>query len=189
MKILLAALASEGLLLILATGIVWILNLEISWNPSGEATLLGVGLAALPLVLNSYLWMRTRRYSDSVYARFSKEVIVPLCRQISIPTACSVALLSGWCEEYFFRGALSSAIAHYLGPGVACLVSSLLFAAVHFIGNFRRFGNMIPLYTLMGSYIWIVYYLSNSLFCAAVLHGTYNFAAIVQVKLRAPTDA
>jgi hypothetical protein len=36
----------------------------------------------------------------------------------------------------------------------------------------------------MGVYMWLVAYLSDSLFCAAVLHGSYNLAAILQIKLR-----
>lgn len=184
MKILIAALISEGLLAVLGLLVVGALAIEVRWDISPRMAAYGVGLALAPLLLNYYLWRRTRDYPDSVYSRFSREIIDPLCRQISIPTAISVAILSGWCEEYFFRGALSGAITHYLSPLWACAISSVLFAAIHFIGNFKRFGGMMPLYTVMGIYMWLVAYLSGSLFCAAVLHGSYNLAAILQVKLR-----
>jgi membrane protease YdiL (CAAX protease family) len=59
-----------------------------------------------------------------------------------------------------------------------------MFAGIHFIGNFKRFGGMMPLYTAMGIYMWLAAYFSGSLFCAAVLHGSYNLAAILQIKFR-----
>ena len=184
MRILGAALISEGILWILSTLILWALDGELIWNISFSTGVTGILLAAPPLCLNMYLWSRAVAAPNSVYGRFSREIITPLCRQISIPTAVSVAILSGWCEEYFFRGALSVALTHYVGAVLSCVVSSLLFAAIHFIGSFKRFGAMLPLYTVMGIYMWLVHLLSGSLFCVAVLHGAYNLAAILHVKLR-----
>jgi membrane protease YdiL (CAAX protease family) len=184
MRILIAALISEGLLLTLGLTAVWALSLDIPWNISVRMGSYGVLLAIGPLVLNYYVWKRALASSDSVYTRFSQEIIIPLCRQISIPTAISVAILSGSCEEFFFRGVLSAAIARHSPLSVACLVSSVLFAAIHFVGSFKRFGGMMPLYTAMGIYMWLAAYLSSSLFCAAILHGSYNLAAILQIKFR-----
>ncbi len=189
MRVLLVALISEGLLFVVATLLTQALHLELVWGISSTAAMSGVGLALPPLLLNTIMWERTRRRPDSPYARFSREIIVPLCKHVSIPVAGSIAILSGWCEEYFFRGALSASIALYMGPLPACLISSFLFAAIHFIGSFKRFGAMLPLYMLMGIYIWSAHNLSGSLFCVAVLHGFYNFMAILQVKHRVRTVA
>ena len=184
MRILAAALVSEGLLFILSVVLVWTLGIELTWGVSFSTALTGLLLAIAPLSLNLYLWKRTIASPHSVYARLSREIITPLCRQISIPTAISVAILSGWCEEYFFRGALPGVITRYTGPALSCVLSSFLFAAIHFIGSFKRFGGMLPLYTIMGMYMWFANHLTGSLFCAAVLHGSYNLAAILQVKFR-----
>jgi membrane protease YdiL (CAAX protease family) len=184
MRILVAALISEGLLVTLGLLAAWTLSLGIEWNISVRMGAYGIALAIGPLLINYFLWRRTLANPDSVYARFSREIITPLCRQISIPTAISVAILSGSCEEYFFRGVLSAAIARHSYLSVACVVSSILFAAIHFIGSFKRFGGMMPLYTAMGIYMWLAAYLSGSLFCAAMLHGSYNLAAILQIKFR-----
>ena len=70
----------------------------------------------------------------------------------------------------------------YLGPIGSCLVTSLLFASVHFIGSFKRYGGMLPLYTAMGVYLWLAHYLTQSLAAVAVLHGLYNFTVILLVK-------
>jgi membrane protease YdiL (CAAX protease family) len=184
MRILIAALISEGLLVALGMVVAWAFSLNTQWNISARMAAYGVALASGPLLVNYYIWKQSLANPDSVYSRFSHEIITPLCRQISIPTALSVAILSGGCEEYFFRGVLSAALSHHSSLPVACLFSSIMFAGIHFIGNFKRFGGMMPLYTAMGIYMWLAAYFSGSLFCAAVLHGSYNLAAILQIKFR-----
>lgn len=157
-------------------------SLSIPWNLSIHNAVIGGFLALPPLALNELLWRRANTKHNSVYARFSREIIVPLCRQMSTFTAVIIATLSGSCEELFFRGMLHALSIRYLDLVTTCFVTSFLFAAMHFVGNFRRYGGMIPLYTLMGAYLWAVYVLSGSLLCAAVAHGLYNFSAIMRVK-------
>lgn len=182
MRVLVAAIVSEGLLVFLSVALVAIFSITITWHASLYSLLLGAILAIPPLCLNEAMWRISLRHPTSVYSRFSREIIVPLCRQISVFTALVVALLSGACEEMFFRGALNLVTATYFGTVSACMITSLLFAAIHFIGNFRRFGGMIPLYAVMGAYMWGVAYATDSLFCAAVLHAVYNFSAILRIK-------
>jgi membrane protease YdiL (CAAX protease family) len=182
MKVLIAAIVSEGLLVLLSVVVSALFSVSIAWNTSLHLLTLGAALAVPPLCLNEVLWRISLRHPASVFSRFSREIIVPLCRQISIPTALVVAVLSGACEEMFFRGALNLATTQYLGPIGACAVTSVLFAAIHFVGNFRRFGGMIPLYTVMGAYMWGAVYVTDSLFCAAVLHAVYNLLAILRIK-------
>mgnify|MGYP003345214224 CR=1 FL=1 len=69
-----------------------------------------------------------------------------------------------------------------MGQLFAALVSSTLFAYVHFIGNLKRFGGMLPLYTFVGLYLWAVMQLTGSLSAAMVAHGVYNFLAIVLIR-------
>jgi membrane protease YdiL (CAAX protease family) len=182
MRVLIAAIVSEGLLVIVSVALCALFHIEVAWNPSLRLAALGVLLAAPPLLLNEVLWRFSQRHPGSVYSRFSREIILPLCRQITMPTAVVIAILSGACEELFFRGALNAIARAHLGLLGACLSTSVLFAAIHFVGNFRRFGGMIPLYTIMGAYMWVIAHITDSLFCAAILHGAYNFLAIVRIK-------
>jgi membrane protease YdiL (CAAX protease family) len=41
---------------------------------------------------------------------------------------------------------------------------------------------MIPLYTAVGGYFWLVYHYTESLAAVAILHGVYNFIVILTVK-------
>jgi membrane protease YdiL (CAAX protease family) len=180
--VLIAAIISEGLLVVLSAALIGILNLEIKWNSSSSALTYGL-LATVPLLLlNVLLWRASELRPESIYSRFSKEVVIPLCQVVTIPTAIVIAILSGVCEELFFRGALNAAITRYAGSLIACLITSLAFAAVHFIGSFKRYGKMIPLYTAVGGYFWIVNYCTGSLAAVAILHGVYNFIVILTVK-------
>lgn len=181
-SILALAVISEGLLVLLAYATAWITKTPIVWNLSWGVLVVGA-LCAVPLLVgNHLLWMWTQRHPDSIYARFSREVVRPLCTMVSTKEAFYIGVLSGIGEEVFFRGALSSLIEHHAGSAAALVVSSFLFAYVHFIGNIRRFGGMIPLYTAVGAVLWAIYETTGSLAGAAMTHATYNFLAIVLMK-------
>jgi membrane protease YdiL (CAAX protease family) len=182
MRILIAALISEGILLMASVLIALFFELRITWNISARGVVFGLLLALPPLVINQLVWRYSDSHPHSVYARFSREVVIPLCRQIDLVTAAIVAILSGVCEEIFFRGALDSLINTHLGLVASCTFTSITFAAVHFIGNFKRYGSIIPFYTAMGAYLWGAKYLTDSLASVSILHGVYNFVVILVVK-------
>ncbi|NDC76949.1 MAG: CPBP family intramembrane metalloprotease [Chitinophagia bacterium] len=179
------AVVSEGLLIALAYGIAWTRGEAISWNPSIEAAIVGASVT-LPLLLgNEWVWRWSARHPQSVYHRFSAEVIVPLCGEVPIAHIPIIALLSGIGEEALFRGALNDVMLSHAPPWVALVVTSVAFAYVHFIGTVRRYGGMIPLYSLVGAVLWLVWWKTDSLAAAAITHATYNFAAMSWIKARA----
>jgi membrane protease YdiL (CAAX protease family) len=184
-RILVAAVISEGILVAMAVALQWIFSLQMPWNAQPRSIFLGLVLVLPPLTLNHILWRYSEQHPNSVYQRFSQEVIIPLCRKVSWQVAVLIAILSGVCEELFFRGALHQLFSRYFGLAVSCAATSLLFASVHFIGSFKRYGKMIPLYTAMGTYLWFVQYALDSLAAVAVLHGVYNFIVIMMVKRQA----
>jgi membrane protease YdiL (CAAX protease family) len=184
MRILIAAAISEGLLLIAAAVIINLAQLTVPWNANWRTVALGLALTIPPLAINQVLWRYSDVRSDSIYGRFSREIVAPLCRQMNLPISLSVAILSGVCEELFFRGALNYLCLQYTGGILSCIITSIVFAAMHFIGNFKRYGGMLPLYVGMGVYLWAAHYYTRSLAAVAVLHGTYNFIVITLVRTR-----
>jgi membrane protease YdiL (CAAX protease family) len=182
MRVLSAALIAEGLLVVISLALQYLFDLNVEWNTSPKTILLGTLLIIPPLAVNHFLWGHSQRATHSIYYRFSQEIIIPLCKHITWQVAVLIAILSGVCEEMLFRGALNSLSLRYTNPALSCLLTSLLFAAVHFIGSFKRYGMMIPLYTAMGAYLWGVHYMLQSLSAVAILHGLYNFIVIVLVK-------
>jgi len=182
MRVLIAAIISEALLVLLALLTQLIFGVSVRWNPGLWELSLGLCLILPPVVANHFLWGYAKRTPSSVYHRFSQEIIFPLCRQISWPIALIVAILSGVCEEWFFRGSLNQVFLNLLGSPASCLITSILFALIHFIGSFKRYGAMVPLYTLMGIYLWCAHSATDSLAAVALLHGAYNFTVILLVR-------
>jgi len=182
-KIVTLAIISEAVLIGIAYAISWIRGSPITWNLSTLTISVGCACAVPLLVGNHFLWLWTKRAPDTIYARFSQRVVLPLCHAVSIPQAAIIALLSGVCEEALFRGAMNSLILDHAGAVMALLWTSITFAYVHFIGQMRQFSGMVPLYTFVGGVLWLVWWLSGSLAAVAAAHATYNFLAIVTMKL------
>jgi hypothetical protein len=180
--IFIAALITEGLLIIVSYVVSGLMDVPVIWGADPLLVVLGA-LAAFPLLwMNHFAWRWAEKRPDSLYARFSREIVVPLCKQVKPPLALVLGVLSGFGEELFFRGVLNSLVTDELGAVVSAISTSVLFAYVHFIGQERRFGGMIPLYSAVGLYIWTLVTLTGSLTAAMVCHGLYNFLAIVSIR-------
>ena len=85
----------------------------------GRDLLLGVAAAAVLIALSDWATLKTRWGDD--LARAMARALGPL----SVSNAVLLALVSGFAEEVFFRGALQ--------PRVGWLLASLLFGCVHFV--------------------------------------------------------
>ncbi len=85
----------------------------------GRDLLLGVAAAAALIALSDWATLKTRWGDD--LARAMARALGPL----SVSNAVLLALVSGFAEEVFFRGALQ--------PRVGWLLASLLFGCVHFV--------------------------------------------------------
>lgn len=181
-SILTLAIVSEVLLIVVSYILAWMCDLDISWDPSVLALLVGTSAAAPLLIGNHLLWRWTLRHPSSVYGRFSREIIVPLCKRVSPQHALLIGIFSGIGEEVLFRGAINLLLIRWAGLFVALCVSSFAFAWVHFIGNTKRYGGMIPLYTGVGAALWGVWFWTDSLAAAAATHATYNFLAIIWIR-------
>ncbi|MEY4667656.1 MAG: hypothetical protein RL518_355 [Pseudomonadota bacterium] len=181
-SVLLIAVVSEAILVVVAYAVAYLFALDLAWRVSAHALTVGVA-AAFPLLLgNHLLWRWTLRNQNSVYARFSREVVIPLCRRVSPIDALLIGLLSGIGEEALFRGSLNLLVTRWGGLWLALIVTSLAFACIHFIGSFKRYGAMIPLYSAVGGILWLVWFETDSLAAAAATHATYNFLAIISIR-------
>lgn len=79
-----------------------------------------------------------------------------------------VVLVAPVAEEIIFRGFLLGGLARRVGPILAALASSLLFAAVHY-----DVGSLIP-FTLIGLVFTFVYLRSGNLTSAILAHFLFN---------------
>ena len=85
----------------------------------------------------------------------------------------AIAIIPGFCEEYFFRGVLQKNLNLLLkNTHIAILLSSLLFSAFHlqFYGFFPRF--------FLGVFFGYLFYWSGSLMYPVIAHALNNFLSL-----------
>ena len=85
----------------------------------------------------------------------------------------AIAIIPGFCEEYFFRGVLQKNLKLLLkNAHIAILLSSLLFSAFHlqFYGFFPRF--------FLGVFFGYLFYWSGSLIYPVLAHALNNFLSL-----------
>lgn len=183
-NILALTLAVEGSLLILAFGLGWCLGmpLKISSADLGPGLLWGP-VAALPLLLFlALMWWRPIGPFRALRTLFV-EFVQPLfakCRPIDLAL---IAGLAGFGEEMLFRGIGQTALAHWLGLGMALLLTNLVFGLVHALS---------PTYAVvagaMGLYLGLLLALTNNLVLVCLTHATYDFIAFLWI-VRSPRAA
>ena len=85
----------------------------------------------------------------------------------------AIAIIPGFCEEYFFRGVLQKNLNLLLkNAHIAILLSSLLFSTFHlqFYGFFPRF--------FLGVFFGYLFYWSGSLMYPVIAHALNNFLSL-----------
>ena len=85
----------------------------------------------------------------------------------------TIAIIPGFCEEYFFRGVLQKNLRLILkNPHIAIFISAFLFSAFHlqFYGFFPRF--------FLGLLFGYFFYWSNSLIYPVIAHALNNFLSL-----------
>jgi membrane protease YdiL (CAAX protease family) len=184
--LLLASLASEGLLAVLVLGVV-----RIRYHSS--LRILGLAGTSLRNLLYygicsglgiSFLMI----VSMSVFISLSHlhpqpqpvvDLIVSAAHDRWLFLGC--LLLAGVfapvCEELYFRGFVYPVLRHRFGMPAAVLITSCLFAAIHF--DLARFLFL----ALLGAFLAIVCEKTRSLLPAIAAHSAYNLASILLLFL------
>lgn len=131
-----------------------------------------LALLAANLVLFDWAAPRTPRLNQLV--RFKQEYIVPLAVLLGPAEALAVSVAAGIGEEFFFRGALQVEF--------GIVLSSLLFAVVHFGPAARQYFGVLTIYFAVSIYFGLLYQLTGDLWATAAAHGLYDFLALVIIR-------
>ena len=182
-KVVKLALFFEGAIALIA--LFWIRwgNLEVPFGFVSNYLLYSL-LGTFPiLTLNGLLFfLLGLTEKRSPYARFMREYIFPLCASQSMLSAFFIGLASGIGEEFFFRGALFYFLTGKFGQPISILVINLLFAYVHFIGNFLEYWRVFIFYFLFGVYFTFLVMFLNSIWIPVLTHALYNWIVIVAMR-------
>lgn len=181
--VLIAALVSEGVMLLLT--LLWShfrgVGIELSFSSSA---LLGGLKATGPLLVFNFgvfvILINRSRYS--IYREFFNEIIVPLCGNLNFVTIAFVALAAGIGEEFMFRALINTELSGLLGTIPGVIIGSFLFAYVHFIGIAIRFWPIVLFYFLFGLYFSYLYLMDENILIVVIAHAGYNFVAMNYVR-------
>ena len=130
----------------------------------------GCVLFVLMMALSRYLI----RYSESF--RDLTWMLSQLFGQFTWPMIILVSIMAGVSEELLFRGVIQNWLMSFTSPWVAIVLSSLLFALMHFYN--RLYFLITFIVSLMIAYLYLV---TNSLLLVMVLHAVYDFLAFVSI--------
>lgn len=98
---------------------------------------------------------------------------------------------AGIVEEAVFRGVLMTALERRWGRGVAVLVPSVLFGAVHIIGNDLDVPSMLHLVaagTMVGVMFSLVACESGNIWNGALMHGVWNSVLLTILHIGPEAD-
>ena len=173
----------EAGLATLAFAIGWLVDFNplATWNWS-LSDLGWTLLATLPLL--AALWMMDRHPIGPLVQlrQLVQDVVIPLFRGMKLWQLGTIALAAGVGEETLFRGLLqggvSTLLARWASPSaaVACALglASLLFGLAHFLSK-----TYALLCFFMGLYLGAVWLATGNLLVPVVVHGLYDFLALV----------
>lgn len=177
------AIVTEGVLL--AISLVWasFRNPGVSTSLTLEAFINGL-IATGPLVAFNFavFIILARRARYQVYRRFLESAVFPLCKALNWWIAIPVALLAGFGEEIFFRVMLYPELEQIGGSIFAAVLSSYLFAHLHFLGRAKEYLPVLLLYFLFGLYFCYIAHFKYSPAAAIVAHAVYDYVVIIFIK-------
>jgi len=166
---------AEIFVMLLAT--VWIFLAKINLDPllkySTKAVLVGVAAAALVTLLNLGIMRLANKYADQFYLLKSMRDLIhkqmlPLIGHMTFADSIFVAIVSGFCEEVFFRGVFQTQC--------GIIPSACAFGLAH-LPRIYYFP-----YALWATYVgllmsFLLVY-TGSLYAPIVAHALINFASI-----------
>ena len=142
---------------------------SLSWSATFYALLL-----SLPMFTTLFLAMRSKWKPLSELRKELEEKVVPIFANSNIVDLVLIALLAGAGEELFFRGWLQDALANRLGLWLGILIVSIIFGFAHYLSLTYFIYAFIT-----GIYLGVIYHLTGNLYVVMVIHGLYDFIALL----------
>lgn len=172
-RVLVLALATQGLLIVIAWGASRIIGLPTAWGRPMRDVVIGLAAAVALAAVNYAVLARAPanwivRGVRAVY----DEMLVPLFARLDRASIVAIGAAAGLGEEWLFRGVLQPV----LGLGV----TSLLFGLAH-VGGVR----MLPFgvwATAMGFVMGGLAVATGGLIAPIVAHGVYDMLALEYIR-------
>ncbi len=178
----LLAILFEGGLGVLACLAGWLLEIptweKIHWNVPD--VLWGVAGCVPMLVIFWACWRWPMRPWKSL-KEFSESIIGPLFRPCTLFDLAIIALCAGVGEELLFRGLVQTLLCTRLETWQGLALAGLAFGLLHPFST-----TYIVLATAVGIYLGWLFLLTENLLVVILIHGLYDFAALVFLARASP---
>lgn len=102
-----------------------------------------------------------------------QELVGELFAEANLLQIAALALAAGVGEEILFRGAIQPIVAEWTSPGLALVIASFLFGAVH-----AATPTYFVVATLVGIYLGWLFQQWEDLTAPIIAHGLYDFVAL-----------
>jgi membrane protease YdiL (CAAX protease family) len=148
------------------------LKISIFNNITLKGVLLAVGCSVMfYIVLDNFI----DPFIDSIFTASAEEYREAIAQLKQFPAAnfIRICLLAPIVEEILMRGCILSSLQKKHGTAIALIVSSILFAVLHF--NFVQTISALICGLVLG---WL-YINTGTLFCCILAHALYNFISFV----------
>ena len=144
---------------------------KLRWN-EGEACL-GVALS-LPLFAVFLLTQHWPKGPFRYVRQISDDILRPMLKPCKWPDVLLFSTLAGFCEELLFRGAIQASLSEWLEPWPAILVAGVIFGLAHWLNL-----TYLIAATIIGLFLGVVFYWTDSLLVVMVTHGLYDVWAML----------
>lgn len=165
----------EATLLLVAA--IWIIVGHVLLGPKFQFSQMainsGLAVAAITSIVSFFMFLLSKKIS--IFGELKKmndEVLAPMLALLNPLDIVFLSLISGFCEEVFFRGLLQAQI--------GLVATSILFGLFH-DPAFKQKSYVI-LAMLAGLVFGYLYQQTDSLWAPIVAHSTHNLIAMIGIR-------
>lgn len=178
-KFIFVRLGTQLVFLLVGIALITLFKVDVSIEgiPTFYAVVVGSGLGGVVFLLVLSLCRMSNSVGESlrVIVRNTHRVLGTL----TFPSLLSLSVAAGVCEEILFRGAIFGGLLQYLGVFPALVISSVVFAALHFRSR------PVFIFTLVyGFILGSTYRYTESLILVTAWHFVYDFLALAFIVYR-----
>ena len=173
-KIRISAVVTIVEVILLIIGGIWMLirGIKVNIDFTPEAFMLGIVMGIIVLFSSAVFYIIDHYFFNLKMKKLIENVIYPAFSKVTVPEILLIAVLSGFCEEFFFRGILV--------PEMGIIVSCAIFGILHTPSKDAWFMGLWS--TLVGIFFAVLYIKTGNLFVPIVAHAFNNLVAITYIR-------
>ena len=161
-------------LILLVIGGLWMMlrKIPVHIKVTPEAFLLGIVMGIFVLLSSAIFYYIDSFVFNLKMRKIIENVIYPAFSKVTVPEILLIAVLSGFCEEFFFRGILV--------PEFGIVIACGIFGFLHTPSKDAWFLGLWS--ALVGAFFAILYLKTGNLFVPVVAHAFNNLVAITYIR-------